>query len=175
MSKSTKKIITIALLLTLVSATVFGFMAHSVIKQGEQLTNQTIILNKENAQADSYASMHKISLETTEERSLLKSHFLEREGSSIDFLNYVESLAKKTSIDLVTNELGVVDSKEGELKWIEATFSLESSRENIQQFIKVLETVPYVSRITGTAMTSRLGDNWKAVITMRVMILDHDE
>lgn len=175
MSKGTKKIITIALLLILGSIMVFSFMAYEVIKQGEQLTNQTILLNKENAQADSYVRMHKLSLETTEERSLLKDYFLEREGSSIDFLNYVEALAEKTSVDLVTSKLSVVDSNKSNPRWIETTFSIETNRERIQKFIEILETVPYVSRITNIRMTSKQGDEWKAIVTMQVMVLDYDE
>lgn len=175
MSKGTKKVIISALLLILGAATVFGFMVYKVIKQGEQLTNQTVLLNKENAQADSYARMHKLSLETVEERELLKSYFLEREGSSIDFLNYVETLAERTSVSLVTSELEVVESKESDTEWIETTFSIEATREKVQRFIEILETVPYVSRVTSVGMTSKAGGEWKAVVTMRVMVLDYDK
>lgn len=175
MINTTKKILVIALFLIFASALVFVFMVYQVIEHGEQLTNQTVLLNKENAQADSYAYMHKLSLETVDERDFLKSYFLEKEGSSIDFLNYVETLAKETSIDLKTSELDTVDSKGDEPKWIETTFSIEASREKIQQFIKILETVPYVSRITDIKMSSKVGDEWKASVTMRVMVLGYDE
>ncbi|MCA9360152.1 hypothetical protein H6781_02420 [Candidatus Nomurabacteria bacterium] len=175
MSKSTKNIVLISIIIFVASAVSLGVMAYQVKEQGNQLSSHVATLQAESAQVESYNKLKKISEETTEDRDLLQSYFLEKESNSIDFLNLVESLAPQAGVQLDTEGLDVLETGENGAKWIEVSFVFSASRERVQNFIKVLETLPYVLRLTSVEMDGMSASEWEARVTMQVQILDYDK
>lgn len=177
MSASTKRMVVIALILILVAATVFGLMLHQVIAQSERLYEQISMLEIQNAQEESYYRLLRTAEDSAGDRRLLQQYFLERESDSIDFLNYIETLAPSAGVIIAGEKttLDVVKEKDGTTSWVTASFAFSGTRHNVQNFIQILETLPYVSRSTQVAMQVRAANNWEANVTIQVRVLAYED
>lgn len=174
MSKGTTKVLIFALTIMIVSSGLFGFMMYQVNKQGEKLNNQIAVFKSAREQESSYYYLQSQATETAEERALLKSYFLAKEGNSIDLLNYIEGVARETGVELSTENLAVSEDDNG-TKWIKTTFSIAASKKKVFDFIKILETLPYVNRLVNVELSSGTTGEWKASVTMQVRVLAYDE
>ena len=174
MSKSTTTTIVLAIILFISSLGAFGFMFFQVNSQGQQLVEQVSTLQAERSQEDSYFRLQKISEDTTEDRETLYGYFLKNESSSIDFLNLVESLAPEAGVALSTENLEIVSDTSTNTSWVEASFSYTASRERVEAFLEILETLPYVLRIEDYTMSRKAVGEWQAQVTMRVQVLNYD-
>ena len=174
MSNSTKTTFIIAIVLFVLSLGAFGFMVFQVDKQGTQLSEQIATLEAERAQEDSFLRLQRIAEETAGDRQSLESHFLASESNSIDFLNLVEELAPQAGVSFEINSLDLSEDKESGEKWIEASFSFSASRSRIENFLQILENLPYVLRIESYSMDKKSGPEWAAGVTMKVQVLNYD-
>ncbi len=174
MSKITIRNIIIASILMLTASSVLGLMVYQVLKQGDHLVLQVKTLEKERAQEDSYIYLQRLEERTTDDRSDLKRHFLPSESKSIDFLNNVDSLAEIADIVLETSDIKSIQDEDNS-KWIQATFEFAGSKKQIISFIKILETLPYVSQLMGVSIKALSDDDWIASVTMQVRILNYGE
>jgi len=173
MSHSTKRTLTIAIILIVLATSVFGVMVYQVRAQGERLTEQIAILAAHNTQKASYDRLEQITNDSQADRVEIQSYFLQKESDSIDFLNHVESLALTAGVALETDSLKDIAEKGG-TKWIQATFSFSGNRENVENFIRILETLPYVARVTNIEMGAQSSVLWNAVVVMQVQVLSYD-
>jgi type II secretory pathway pseudopilin PulG len=173
MSHSTKRTLTIAIILIVLATSVFGVMVYQVRAQGERLTEQIAILAAHNTQKASYDRLEQITNDSQADRAEIQSYFLQKESDSIDFLNHVESLALTGGVALETDSLKDITEKGG-TKWIQATFSFSGNRENVENFIRILETLPYVARVTNIEMGAQSSVLWNAVVVMQVQVLSYD-
>lgn len=173
MSKGTIRIAIFAIILVVVSVSIFSFMVLRVISQGEELSLQINTLQESAAQEDSYYNLQRLADETALEREELQTYFLAKESESIDFLNLVESLAPQVGVSLSTVSLEEV-IEDGNVAWVEPTFSFSGSRDRVGNFIKILETLPYVLRISSVDMASNAGSKWEVQVTMQVRVLSYD-
>ncbi len=175
MSQSTKRTLFIAVFLIIVALSTFATMAYQVVAQGHRLTEQIVTLEKQRAQESSYYRLFKLAEETTEKRARLQGFFLEKESNSIDFLNHIETLAPEAGVVLETEDLQSIKEKADETAaWIQASFSFSGERENVQNFVQILETLPYVQRVTSLEMQAQSSSLWQADITIQVRILAYE-
>tara|TARA_B100000508_G_scaffold97182_1_gene76126 strand:- start:3603 stop:4130 length:528 start_codon:yes stop_codon:yes gene_type:complete len=175
MSSGTKKNIIVAAILIALATAAFGFMFYQISVQGKTLMAQVTALREEQAQEATYLRLQNIAVDSVEDREQLGSYFFRREADSIDFLNLVESIAPQLGVTLKTNDLSVVTDQVDQTDWIEVPFSFSGSRESVQNFIKVLENMPYVSKLMSVDIAARSSTNWNANVVMRVRLLDYDE
>lgn len=174
MSKGTIRIIILSLILLTITVIVFGFMAFKTVSQKEELNTQLTTLQESVAQQSSYNKLKRLSEDTVEEREQLQKYFLAR-GSESNFLNLVESLAPQTGVSLNTNAVKEILDEAGEVSWIEPSFTFSGSRNRVQNFIKILETLPYVLRINSVNVSSKAGGQWEAKVIMQVRVLSYDQ
>ena len=118
--------------------------------------------------------MQRIAIETAEDRAKLQSYFFIRESESIDFLNRVEAIAPQAGVTLETEGLKQVEGKEDGYVWIESQFSFSGSRDDVQRFVRILETLPYQLRLTNLEMSAQSSSLWEALVTIKVRVLDYD-
>lgn len=174
MSKSTKRIVIISLVFALLSVGAFTVMVFTVVAQGESLTKQITALAEQTAQESSYHRLVRQAEETAEERTKLQEYFLEQEGESIDFLYYIESvIAPQVGVTLETNKLELLN-KEPDEAWLSVSFSFSGTREAVQRFVQVLETVPYVQRLVELQMEQQSSMLWQATVTIEVRVLAYE-
>ncbi len=174
MSPSTIRNAIISLISVSLALGVFVFMVYQTGAQGGKLTEQIATLEAQRSQEESYFRLQKIAEETKEERTELQSYFLLNESDSINFLNNVESLAPKAGVTLQTSNLLLVEDAEDDSQWIEVDFAFSGSKQRVSDFIRVLEELPYVSRLTLVELTASRQSQWEANVTMRVRVLAYD-
>ncbi len=172
MSKKTIRTIIFATVLLLISILVFGFMVFQIIRQGDKLNIQLDTLASERAQESSYFQLIRIGEESAKDRLKIQDYFLKEESDSIDFLNLIEGLARQSGVSLKTDSLGTVTSPKDNSTWITVSVSFSGSRERVQNFVRLFETLPYVIRLTSFEMGSLSSTEWNARVSMEVMILN---
>lgn len=174
MSPVTIRNVIISLSALCVAVGVFGFMVYQTGVQGNKLTEQISTLEAQRSQEESFFRLQKTAEETKEERATLQSYFLLNESDSIDFLNNVETLAPAAGVELTTSNLQSVVDAEDDTQWIEVDFSFIGSRQRVRDFIKILEELPYVSRLTSIELALVSQSQWEAKVTVRVRVLAYD-
>lgn len=142
-------------------------------QNGALLKEQLSTLNEQNKQEASLLRLQRLAEDTREEREKLGSHFLLRESDSIIFLSEIESLAPNIGLSLETKELKQVVEKD-KTTWIEVTFGATGARTDVENFIQILEIIPYVSRVMTVKMEARSTEYWQAIVTVQVQLLQHD-
>lgn len=174
MNKASTRNLILACLLLSAAVAVFGVMAYQVQAQGEKLNEQIETLRIQQTQEASHFQLRRQAEDTVEEREALQEYFLTQESESIDFLNDIETLAPQAGVELKTSALEAITDKNDESEWIQVTFTFLGERVSVQRFIKILENVPYVSRLTSVNMSRESSTLWKAEVTMRIRILAYD-
>lgn len=174
MSRSTKRIMILAGSFLLIAMGLFAFVGYHVVAKGQLLGEQAAILKIKETQESSYLRLIRQADETTKKRSELKQYFLQKESDSINFLTLIESLAPKAGVELRTNTLELLKEKDSKNGWIKTSFSISGTRNDVQNFIQVLESLPYVQRLTSLNMNARSSELWEASVTMQVRVLSYD-
>jgi len=175
MSPSTIRIIGISLVLFIAATGALAFMLLQSQQQGEQLVAQLATLDEQRAQEESYYRLRRIAEESADDRTQLRSYFFSSESESIDFLNTVERLAPAAGVTLKTDSLNLIEDAKDGTQWVEIGFSFEGSRSRVQNFLTVLEELPYVAKIVTVSMTATNQARWQSQVTMRVRVLTYDE
>lgn len=172
MSSKTIRNFIIAFVAMVSAGSVFGLMTFQVREEGKMLNAQLEVLGEQEAQESSYIRLQKISEETAQERTSLRNYFLEQEGDSVDLLNYIDSLAERSGVALQTKGLDLVDG-ERTSKWIRATFTIAGPESQVRQFVEILETLPYVQRMTDLTLKAKSSTQWEADVTIQVQVLNY--
>lgn len=173
MSNSAKRRIIIGVVLIVCSGVLFGLVVMQVNRQGNELTSYIDTLEAEQAQEQSYIKLQRLAEATVEDRETVQQYFLLRESDSIDFLNQIEGLAPTVGVALETEDLVIKEEKDS--AWVEVVFSFSGTRENVDRFIELLESVAYVSRILSVNLQARSGIDWEASVTMQIRILEYED
>lgn len=171
MSNTTIRNLIVALIVIIAAIAAVGLVVYLVVVGGEQLEEQVEMLQKHEAQEASQLQLQRTADTSKEDRAVLQEYFLKQESNSIDFLNHIEGMAPVVGVDLKTNELQSVQDTKTETDWIEVSFSILGSRNAVQRFIQVLETLPYLSRVTSVTLSALSSQEWQAEVTVRVRVL----
>lgn len=172
MTKKTRTNLIIAGVVAVVVTALCAYVLISIVGNGEKLREQIDALAAQNDQAASLFRLQRLAQETVTPRAELASYFLLRESDSITFLTEIESLAPKVGLSLETETLQQV--KGDGTDWIEVSFKVGGARGDVENFIKILEIIPYVSRIQSVIMGVQGGNVWEATITIQVQLLSYD-
>jgi hypothetical protein len=174
MTKASVRNFVIALLVLLLSVGGFGYMLFQIDKKSDLLREQLTSIELENKRESDFYRLQKTSEESAADRKAVEEYFLPQSSDSIDFLNRVEQLAPQSGVTLKTDGLEEASDKKTKQKWIVASFSFSGTQANVENFLNILETAPYLSRVTSVSLNARSLDNWEAKVTMRVFILGYE-
>jgi len=175
MSPFTLKVTIVSSVLFLVGAGAFAFMWFQTQQQGELLVAQLNTLSEQRAQEEAYFRLRRVADESELERAELSGYFFSGESESIDFLNTVEKLAPESGVTLKTSTLELVTDTDDSKEWVEIGFEFDGSRSRVQNFLMILEELPYVSKITTVDTVAIDQNQWQAKVTMRVRVLTYVE
>lgn len=172
MSKKTIRNLIIAVTILIIVATVVAVAFLRVLENSQTLESQIAAVAAQNSQEAALIKLQKIAQSSEIEREELSSYFLLRESDSISFLSEIESLAPTMGVRLQTTDLKQVNQDEKE--WVEVSFNTGGRRDNVQNFINVLERIPYASRLIMVNMSDAGNDDWRAEIIIQVQLLSYD-
>ncbi|HEY0964600.1 MAG TPA: hypothetical protein VGE31_02280 [Candidatus Paceibacterota bacterium] len=160
----------------LVSAlAVLGYMLFQIEAKGRQLKEQIKTLNEERGQEDAFYKLQRTAEESAGDRALLGGHFLREESDTIDLLTRIESLAPKMGVVHKIDGLQKVSDKTKTTNWIEISISFSGNEEQVDNFVKMLENLPYLLKITSLNLSAQTSTLWNARVTMRVYVLNYDK
>jgi len=173
MSKTTLRNFIVALVVLCVTGGGTIFFFTQILGNSQLLEEQIASVNIQNQQEASLLRLQRLSQVSQSDREELASHFLLRESDTIIFLSEMEQLAPVVGLSLETESLEQV-SQDGK-DWIQTKFNVTGSREDIQNFIQILEIIPYVSRLTSVLIEKDRSDNWRADVVIQVQLLNYDQ
>lgn len=174
MSKVTLRNFIIASLLLLVTGAAFGLIVYKTNMLEVALREQLTALKIDSERESTLYRLQKISDDSKSDREQLGSYFLPQASDSITFLNYIETLAPRHGVTLKTESLEEASDKKTKQAWIQASFTFSGSERDVEEFVKILETVPYLSYVTELSLAARAADNWEANIGMRVYLSKYE-
>ncbi len=164
----------IATVLLFTAAGLFGGAYVLIGNKEAVLTEQLAAIKINSEREQTHTRLEKIAEESSDDRETLATYFLPHAGESITFLTLVETLAPKNGVTLKTDSLEEGADKKTKEKWVDAIFVFSGTRENVEQFISILENLPYVSRINSVTITAKTVDDWEAKVTIRVFITNYE-
>ncbi len=174
MSRVTVRNFGIALTLLIVTGACFGYVVYKTnaleVTLREQLTKMEIDSEREST---TYR-LQKIAEDSKADREQLTAYFLPQVSDSISFLNQVETLAPLHGVLLKTDSLDEASDKKTKQAWVKAQFTFSGSEEDVERFVKILESLPYLSHVTQLSMTARSADNWEASVGMKVYLAKYE-
>lgn len=173
MSKVTLRnfIITLVILLLSLGGAVFFFFQIS--NNSQLLEQQIAAVADQNTQETALLRLQRIAQTTETDREELSSYFLLRQSDSIAFLSEIERLAPKVGLSLETKSLDQVSV--GGREWIQVNFTVKGSLQDVQNFVQILEIIPYVSKLTSVSMNNTSSNQWEADIVIQVQLLTYDQ
>lgn len=175
MSKITIRNLIIASTVLLLTTGVFVFMIFQIQAQGRLLVENTKTLNAERLQEDSFYKLQKVADESAGDRGKMVSYFLQEEGDTINFLNQIETLAPQVGVVLKTDSLEKSTDKATGASWVDVSISFSGEEKQVQIFIRVLERLPYLLKITSLDLGAQSNSLWEAKVKLRVFVLTYDK
>ncbi len=170
MNSHTKQILFIALGLFCIATATFVFMYLQINKLGEKLSIYTTAITENNTLEEKYIKINRIVQETADDRVNLDRAFFSDESESISFLGDIENLARSIGLDLKTDNLDKVKDNESGLESITMTFSYTGQKNQVMNFTRLLEEIPYHSKITSLSLQQNPNDSWTGNLTILISI-----
>ena len=174
MTRSSVRNFIIALLTLIVSLGALAFMIIEIEKMSGVLQAQLTSIEAENKRESAFYTLQKTSEESASDRADIEKYFLSKSSDSIDFLNRVEQLAPQKGVTLETEALEESADPKTKLKYIEAKFIFSGTEKGVEEFIEILEVLPYVASLTSVSVNEQALDRWQAKVTMRVFIINYE-
>jgi hypothetical protein len=172
MTKSTLRnlIIAVGLFVIVVGGTLFAFL--QVLRGSQTLEEQIIAVAAQNQQEETLLRMQRTAQTSEADRAELASYFLQQGSDSIVLINEIEErVGPALGLEIVTTELREVTEEEAE--WAEVRFTVTGSREQTRALLRLLENLPYASRVKAVQMQGTRGAEWQSEITIQVQILSY--
>lgn len=156
-----------------ISVIVAGLFARNVIEASELLHEQVATLQQDREQQNRLTQLKRLIAETEDTRATIDSYYLNSQSDSIDFLNYIERLAQDQLVSLET--VRATEEEEGGSLVLSVEYLIDASFAEINEFVILLENIPYVSEVTSVNLQNKTETNWQATVTLEVIVLEDHE
>lgn len=173
MTKTTLSNLIVAAAIFVVVVGVVAVAFWRVLNDSQTLEQQITAVAAQNQQEETLLRMQRIAQSSENQRAELASYFLLRESDSISFLSDIETVAPTLGLVLETTNLRQIN--ENNKEWIEATFSVGGRRDDVQEFVQIMENIPYVSRLKSVSMLGSRDGVWQAEVIIQVQLLTYAE
>jgi hypothetical protein len=170
MSTTTKKILILALIFFIMTIVGTAYLVYAVHNKEQALQTQINMLAEQQQQEESFFRLQRIAEESKKDREILSGSFLAKEGDSIDFLTKIETLAAERGLSFETKGLDEKTEKGSDTRWIEISMTFSGEPTMVEQFISILENLPYISTITELEYKARSKNDWEASLTMQIFM-----
>ncbi len=177
MNKKSHTILFFSLTCFLASAGIFSYTLYDVSQQGVRFEEAKRLIGEHSAKEAAYNSVQGLLLSTKDDREQIRNLFIE-EKNTISFISEIEKNAKVTGVTLTTNELAIIpkSTDAGGLVTpavLAIGFDFTGAEATVQQFISLLENIPYHKKTTELSFVKTDTNVWKANIKMK-LILQYD-
>jgi Tfp pilus assembly protein PilO len=172
-SRKTKQVAIVAfvLLATMLVLVVLG--VRTIVAKSEDLSVQVAAIEVDQSQQAAFTRLQKLVAETEVERDQVRSYYLASQSDSIDFLNYIEQLAADRGITLETRSPTEVE-RENKQTYLSVGYVINGSLTQVENFIQLMETIPYVSQLVSVKLQKQSGVLWQADVMIDVAVLTYE-
>ncbi len=170
MNPRTKKIFILALVLLATAIAALVLLVIQINTKGEKLEEYTTALTEKNAQEAAFIRVTRLVQETETERATLAKAFFTDESDSISFLGDIESFAASVGLTLKTEGLDKITETDSTLEYITMTFVYSGEREQVLNFTKYLENVPYHSKVDAHTFSKGPTGLWEGSLTLLISL-----
>ncbi len=126
------------------------------------------------AQAEERYETERLLEETKEERTALSS-FVLTEGSVIDFITNIETIASSLGLEFNTKTITPEETKDKNFDELSMQFSFSGPNSSVEKLMAVFEIIPHHSYIRDLNVRQSEGGNlWTVDMTLVVTIIEHD-
>jgi hypothetical protein len=170
MTKKTKQIFVVAVVIALFTAGVGGFLYQTIKTKITNLDRVVTILKAQNAKEAAHVNLTRLLNETEKERTILNSYFFSDEGDAVSFISEVESLAKTIGLTRPTESIDKVTDSATKNEMVKMVFRVSGEKERVVGFLKLMENISYHSTVESFYLNQTAGRVWEGRITMFVTI-----
>lgn len=156
---------------------VAGFTYYLINTDGARLADRMQVIGENQLMQERYDELQVILSQSEDEHAELDSHLL-TEGKTINFLSEIETLARNMGLQFSTDSLEVETMPNPQFGSIVMRLQAEGERATLIEFLTLLETLPYYSRIQELQfdrVQARSGTLWSARITLMVAMHTNTE
>ena len=171
-ASKTKKIAIVASLVLVSTMAITAVSIWLVMQQSVLLQQQVLTIATDRAQEEAFVRLKRKVSDTQEERADLESYFLVSQSDSIDFLNYIETLAQRQGVVIETSS-----PTEKELNgqtFLSVGYNVSGSLTQLETFIALLEVLPYVSQVQSVSLNKQTDTLWQASVQIDVTLLSYE-
>lgn len=172
MNARTKQLAILAALLFVVAVVAVVFFVREINVQSGKLSQQINAIQADQAQQAVFTRVQRTNAQTADTRQKLQSYYLQSQSDSINFLNFIEAQAAASGVALTTNTPSQL--VRDDVAYLAVQYEFTGSLNRVENFIKQLENIPYVSQLETLTLTQRSGSTWEAQVGMTINVLDYE-
>lgn len=170
MNTGTKKILVLSIIAILLASGVFFSLWYVINSKSMELEKQVEVLSNNNSKELAYLNITKTIKDTKEDRQDIHSKFIKNEDDTIYFLNEIETLASRFGLSFDTVNLNNVMNKGGEVEAVEIDFKYSGEKDEVINFTKLIENIPYHSYAEKLSLKKVTNDVWDGEISIIVTV-----
>lgn len=171
-TQKTKRIALLSGLVFLAMAAVVATGVWFILQQATLLEAQVTTIATDQAQEVAFSRLQRLIAETEQDRAQLESYFLVSQSDSIDFLNYIDELAAAQRVELKTSN--PTEVTKGTQTFLSVDYSMSGTLEQLENFIQLLELIPYVSQLQSLQLQQQNEVLWQATTEIDVILLNYE-
>ena len=147
------------------------FMVSDSDSREKQLrADMQVILDKEIIERDHF-KLQELLEETSDQRDNLSTHVLEGEDGAISLLSIADEMAADLGVQLETEQLNVISSKDNNFNDLEVAFSVLGDEHSIMKILQLFELVPYRSEVTSLTVTRNFDSSARSSLTNARLVM----
>ena len=172
MNSHTKRLAILAGVLFVIAVIAVVLFVREINAQSVTLSEQITAIETDRAQQTVFTRIQRTSTETADTRQALQSYYLQSQSDSIDFLNFIESQAAASGVELVTSS--PTESTKDGTTLLSIRYVFTGSLNRVENFVQQLENLPYVSQLESLALVEQAGNTWQASVVITVNVLNYE-
>ena len=172
LTSRTQQLCIVALLFAAMAIGAAVYLFTMIQRQGAQLDSYVHLISESTRQAEEYSRVERQVEETEADRARLRKFFFEDQTDSLNFLAEVEqNLAKHIGVALQTTDIATVaDAKRPDESEIRISFRYTGSEQAVLDFSRLLEVLPYHSRVDSLVIKAGDAGNWQGEVTIFITV-----
>lgn len=168
----TKNIFLVALVLALGATAGAAYLFVRIQEQGALLLSHIVVITESNQKADAHAQTERTVSDTADERAVLGRAFFTEQSDSLNFLTYVEeTLGPSAGVAVRTlNISSVPNPSTPGFSQVSIVFRAEGNKDQVVDFVRLLETLPYHSHVGALTLDSGGAGVWVGEATILITV-----
>lgn len=171
MTSATRNILIYSLTFAVGMVGLYGYGVYVVQQKGNAFFAVRESYAEQTAKEAAYMNLLRIIEDSREDRARIESFFL-TEPDTISLITNIEQFARQRSLAFETTQLAVVQPSGSENQQLNLDLRFAGSEQNVRQFIRYIETLPYRKQLnTIELMSAPDAQDWRGQISLSFTLI----